>query len=150
MSFFASNNRIRLTNTANTTIFDTDWKQPTITSVVAGSISLPTRGNTTTVVVNHDLGPAPFNPTFVLSTARISGSTTYPWVGTTFNSSGSTLANLGWALVSGVWRLAGARTVTFLVSNNRLILREEYYNQFPSLQLASFTLSYKVYLGSFT
>lgn len=150
MSFFAANDRIRVTNTAGTTIFDTDWKQPAITSIVSGSIALPTRGNTTTTVVNRDIAAAPFNPTFVLATARISGSTTYPWVGTTFNSSGSTLTNLGWNFVNNAWRLAGARTVTFLVSNGRLILREEYYNQFPTLQLASFTLTYKVYLGSFT
>jgi hypothetical protein len=150
MSFFAANDRIRVTNTNNITVFDTDWKQPTITSIVSGSINLPTRGNTTRVVVNRNLAAAPFSPTFVLATADITGSTTYPWKGTRFNSSGSTLTNLGWSFTNNAWRLGGARAVTFLVSGGRLILREEYYNQFPSLQLASFTLNYKVFLGSFT
>lgn len=150
MSFFAANDQIRITNADGNTVFDTNWKQPAVTSVIAGSISIPSRGNSGVTVVNHDLAEAPFNPTFVLATAQIAGGSSYPWVGTTFNSSGSVLSNLGWNFTSGAWRLFGARTATFLVSGGRLILREEFYNQAPTLQLAAYTLTYKVYLGSFT
>lgn len=149
MSFFASNDRIYLTNTAGTTVFDTEWKMPAVTSIISGSITLPSRGGTTRVVTNHLLAPAPHNPEFVLATASISAGTGYPWVNTTFNSSGSVLTNLGWNLTDA-WRIAGARSITFIVLNGNLYLREEYYNQFPSLQLASFSISYKVYLGSFS
>jgi hypothetical protein len=149
MSFYASNNRIFITDTGGQAVFDTDWKMPAITSIINGSMNFNTRGNTGQTTVNHFIANVSASPEFVLSTSLITGNSTYPWVNTRFNSSGSTLTNLGWNLTD-TWRLAGARTITFFVSGGQLFIREEYYNQFPSLQLASFSLSYKVYLGSFT
>lgn len=148
MSFYASNNRIYLTNTAGSIIFDTDWKMPAVTSVVNGSITLPSRGNTGQTAVNHYLAAVSGSPEFVLATANIAAGPSYPWVNTMFNSSGSVLTNLGWN-ITDTWRLAGARAVTFFVSGGALYLREEFFNQFPSLQLASFTINYRVYLGSY-
>lgn len=148
MSFYASNNRIYLTNTGGQVVFDTDWKMPTITNTVTGSITLPSRGNTGQTAVNHYLANVSGSAEFVLATASISGGTSYPWVGTMFNSSGSVLTNLGWN-ITDTWRLAGARSVSFFTSGSALYLREEFYNQFPALQLASFTLNYRVYIGSF-
>lgn len=148
MSFYASNNRIYLTNTGGQVVFDTDWKMPAITNTVTGSITLPSRGNTGQTAVNHYLANVFGSAEFVLATASISGGPRYPWVGTMFNSSGSVLTNLGWN-TTGAWRLAGARSVSFFTSGGALYLREEFYNQFPTLQLASFTLNYRVYIGSF-
>jgi hypothetical protein len=150
MSFYASNNRIFLTNTGGQIVFDTDWKMPAITNIINGSMNFGTRGNTGQTTVNHFIANVSASPEFVLSTSLITGNSAYPWINTRFNSSGSTLTNLGWSFTNGAWRLGGARTVTFFVSGGQLFIREEYYNQFPTLQLASFSLSYKVYLGSFT
>jgi hypothetical protein len=148
MSFYASNNRIYLTNTGGQIVFDTDWKMPAITNTVTGSITLPSRGNTGQTAVNHYLANVSGSAEFVLATASISGGPSYPWVGTRFNSSGSVLTNLGWN-ITDVWRLAGARSISFFTSGGALYLREEFYNQFPTLQLASLTLNYRVYIGSF-
>ena len=148
MSFYASNDRIYLTNTGGQVVFDTDWKMPAITNTVTGSITLPSRGNTEQTAVNHYLANVSGSAEFVLATASISGGASYPWVGTMFNSSGSVLTNLSWN-ITDAWMLAGARTVSFFTSGGALYLREEFYNQSPRLQLASFTLNYRVYIGSF-
>jgi hypothetical protein len=148
MSFYASNNRIYLTNTGGQVVFDTDWKMPVITNIVTGSITLPSRGNTGQTAVNHYLANVSGSAEFVLTTASISGGTGYPWVGARFNSSGSVLTNLGWN-ITDTWRLAGARSVSFFTSGGALYLREEFYNQSPARQLAAFTLNYRVYIGSF-
>lgn len=151
MSFFASNDQIRIVNTAGATIFDTDWKQPAITGIVTGSRNIPSRSPTSgTQVVLHDIGAAPNNPEFVLASAKLTGAGSYPWSDTSFNSSGSVISNLGWNFVSGTWRVSGARALTFVVSSGRLLIREEYYNVFPTLALSSFTIQFRVYLGRFT
>ena len=152
MSFYASNNKIRVTNSTGSDIFNTDWKMPAITSTLSGTKAMASRGtgNTTPVVVNHDLGAAPYSPSFVLAVAKITNYSGYPWANTMFNSSGSIISNLGWADVGGLnWRIKGARAITFYVSGGRLYLREEYYNGFNSLSLSSYNLEYKVYLGSY-
>lgn len=148
MTFTASNNSVVIKNSAGTVIFDTDRKMPAVTSIASGSISIPSRGGTGQTATMHYLGAANGNPEFVLGSAIITGATSYPWVNTMINSSGSTLTNLGWNYTD-TWRIAGARAITFEVISNALYLREEYYNQFPSLQLASFNLEYKVYLGRY-
>lgn len=148
MSFQASNNKISVSNSAGSVIFDTDRKMPAVTSILSGNIALPSRGGTGQTVTHHYLGAASGNPEFVLASSIITGSTSYPWVNTMLNTSGSTVTNLGWNYTD-TWRLAGARAVTFEVISGGLYLREEYYNQFPTLQLASFSLNYKVYLGRY-
>jgi len=40
MSFYATSDNIRLTNTSGTEVFNTDWKMPAITSTVTGSRSM--------------------------------------------------------------------------------------------------------------
>ena len=131
MSFYASNNNIRVTNSAGTDVFNTDWKMPAITSTLSGIKNMVSRGtgNTTPVVVSHDLGAAPYTPDFVLAVAKISNYSGYPWAATMFNSSGSVISNLGWADTGGGnWAIKGARAISFYVSGGRLYLREEYYN----------------------
>ena len=152
MSFYATSDNIRLTNTSGTEVFNTDWKMPAITSTVTGSRSMASRGtgNTTPVVTNHDLGAAPYSPDFVLAVAEISNYSGYPWANTMFNCSGSIISNLGWSTTGGAnWVIKGARAITFYVSSGRLYLREEYYNGFNSLSLSSYDFNYKVYLGSY-
>lgn len=149
MSFTASNDLITITNTSGVEIFNTDWKQPAITSIVSGTLSVPNRSPvSSTQVVLHDIGAAANNPEFVLASAKVIGGGSYPWADTSFNSSGSVVTNLGWNFTD-TWRLAGARALTFIVSAGRLYVREEYYNVFPSLALSGFSLQYKVYLGRF-
>lgn len=149
MSFYANNNRIYVTNTAGSIVFDTDRQMPAITSVVNGAFSIPARGpGVGQTVAYHDIGSASGSPEFVLGVASITGGSSYPWVNTMFNCSGSVLTNLGWNYTDS-WRLAGARAISFEVLNGRLYIREEYYNQFPTLNLATFTLNYKVYMGRY-
>lgn len=151
MSFFASNNEIRINNAANVEIFNTDWKQPAITSIVSGTFNLPSRSPISGAqLILHDIGAAANTPEFVLASAKLTGAGAYPWGDTSFNSSGSVISNLGWNFVSGTWRVSGARTLTFITQSGRLYLREEYYNVFPTLALSAFSLQYKVYLGRFT
>lgn len=149
MTFVATNNRIYITNTGGSVVFDTDRQMPAVTSVLTGNIDIPARGpGSGQTTASYYLGAATGNPQFVLSAAIITGSTTYPWVNTMFNSSGSVMTNLGWNYTD-TWRLAGARSVTFVVSGGGLYLQEEFYNQFASINLASFSLNYKVYLGRY-
>lgn len=148
MSFIAQNDRIYITNSSNTLMFDTNWKMPAITNVVSGSYYLPYRGYTGIVTNNYDLGGVSYNPEFVLISASITGAASYPWANTKFNSSGSILTNLSWQY-SGGWILSGSRTITFYTENNRLYLKEKYYNYNGSLNLSAFTISYTAYLGSF-
>jgi hypothetical protein len=150
MSFFASNNKISITNTANATIFDTDWKQPAITSILSGTFNLPARAPISgTQVILHNLGSAPASPEFVLVAGRITGGSDYPWGATNFNSSGSVITNLGWNFTD-TWRIGAARSISFIVQSGALFLREEYYNVFPTVSIVSFNIQYKAYLGRFT
>jgi hypothetical protein len=152
MSFYASSDNIRITNSSGVEMFNTDWKMPAITSTLSGVIVMPSRGVgvTTTTVVNHDLGAAPYSPSFVLAVAKITNYSGYPWADTMFNSSGSVISNLAWVDTGSLnWKIRGARTITFYVSAGRLYLREEYYNGLASLSLSSYDLTYKVYLGSY-
>jgi hypothetical protein len=150
MSFTASNDRIIVSDANDLVVFDTDRKMPAITSVVSGTFNLSSRGTgQSQTVVNHLLANIQYNPEFVLAVASISGSASYPWVGTMFNSSGSTITNLSWGFTSGAWRLGAARAITFEVINNQLFLREEYFNVNPTLAIAAVSLEYKAYLGSY-
>ena len=147
MSFFANNNLIEI-RSGNALVFSTDRKMPAITSEVQGNLTLPARGNSSPTAVNHWIANVPFSPEFVMSTSRITGGSAYPWVNFSFNSSGSIVTNLGWN-ITDTWRLAACRTLTFFTNGGSLFIREHFYNTFPSLQLASFNLSFRVYLGSF-
>lgn len=151
MSFYASNNRIHITDASGNITFDTDRKMPAIIDVIQGTIVIPSRGTTSSQkTVFHNIGITNSASNFILASSYIDGGSTYPWRDTHFNASGSVLSNLGWQDIGSLtWRLAAARTITFEVNNGTVRIREEFYNLFGSVQLASFTLSYKLYIGRF-
>lgn len=151
MSFYADNNKIEITDSSSNIIFNTDRKMPSIIDVLEGSIVIPARGNTTSqTVVMHTIGTTNASCNFILADSYIDGGSSYPWTDTHFNASGSVISNLGWQDLGGLnWRIGAGRTITFEINNGSVQLREEYYNLFNTLQLASFTLSYKLYIGRF-
>jgi len=150
MSFYASNNNIKITDIGGNTVFNTDWKMPTIVSILEGSITIPERGRVSTQTNSfHKIASVDPQISFVISTCKIKGGSSYPWKNTAFNSSGSTLTNLGWQSINDTWKIAAARTVNFEINNNTLQIREQYYNLFNTVALKSFTLKYKVYLGRY-
>lgn len=151
MSFYASNNRIWVTDANGATMFDTNRKMPAVTSVFRGSMTIggvPAGAARTTR--SHLIGNAPHGAEFVLATNRVTGVGSYPWANSFFNAGGSFITNLGWHVVSGTWRVGLCRSLSYIVSGGRIYLVEDYYNLFPGLSMDSFNLNYTVYIGSFT
>jgi len=150
MSFYANNDSIKITDASGNTVFDTDRKMPAITNILEGTIIVPARGRTTSQTnILHTISSVDSENNFVLSACKVTGGSSYPWRDTVFNASGSTITNLGWQIISGSWRLGASRTINFEVNGNTLQLREQYYNLFNTVSLASFTLNYKIYLGRY-
>ena len=149
MSFYADNNKITITDASSNVIFDTDRKMPAIVSILEGSIVIPARGTTRSQTnVFHTIASTNNSINFVMSACKIVGGSSYPWRDTVFNAAGSTITNLGWQAVNG-WKIGAVRTINFEINNSTLQLREQYYNLFDTVSLASFTLKYKIYLGRY-
>ena len=148
MSFSAKGDRIFVMNNSGKIVFDTNKKMPFIHSQVAGSIFIPSRAPCSKTTTSHDIATLQNNADILFCIATISGGTNYPWTDKTLNFSGSILTNLGWAARDNAWRIIGARTLTFSVSSNKIILLEDYFNDFSATDLTSFTLTYRIFAGS--
>lgn len=148
MSFYASNNEIRIVNSSGQEVFNTSYQMPAITNIKAGDITISERGNTSgsTYTSYYDLGEAGADD-FVLATFNLSGGSSYPWRNINMSAGGTVITNLGWHYHSNAWRLGAARGITFEINNGRARIREEYYNYFNTVKLKSFSLSYKAYIG---
>ena len=154
MSFFASNNRIRVTNSGGTPVFDTDRKMPAILTTLSGTITTASYVGDIGEVY-HDLGAAPAGTELVFPTFRL----TYPdlrpeylWLplGVPISAVGSTLVFGGWSLDWAPEEAFNiAAFVTFVVGNGRLYLYLDYSDQ-EAKGIPRMTFNYKVYLGRFT
>lgn len=150
MSFFADNNKITITNPDGSTRFSTDRKMPAIVDVRSGSITLPSRSAGSSGTVFHNLGTTTSFADFITSNSRLSGVGQYPWSDVNISSSGSLITNIGWRDIGSLtWRFAGFRCINFELSNGTVLLREDYWNGFPTISLQSFTINYILYIGRF-
>jgi hypothetical protein len=146
MSFFANNNRIFVTDTADNMIFDTDSKMPSITSVASGSLYITSRSPGNDGFKVYNIQNVSYNPTFVLTMGYIVGDSDYPWSDTYFNASGTIITNLGW---QSSWEIGVMRTLSFYVKDNVLCLEENWFSHFSSISTKGFTIDFTCYLGSF-
>ena len=167
MSFEASNNRIKVTNTAGATVFDTDRRMPHITTVLSGSLTLPARpdGFGDTLGTAYLLGAAPHGETiiFPMVTTPIAGwnggSMSVPWQNVPFQATGTTIIAAGaYYEQENFWRLVTyfIRTISFAIHNGNVYLIENYCAYWPGTTggggnyayPAQTTVNYKVYLGA--
>lgn len=155
--FEASNERIRVTNAAGDTVFDTDEPMMTLFSVVEGTINLAAVSPFTTYWQGHLVSSDPLYPEgetpVILATGIIDGGSDYPWQDTTFNTSGCFITNLSWRDIPGRgWSLSAMRVVDFVFFQDslgeRLFLREQAANFNPALNLQPVTIHYKLYIGA--
>lgn len=162
MSFFASNGRIRVTNTGGATVFDTDRRMPHIVRTITGSIVLPaqtlSRGSTT-----YNLGFAGEGANFLFPSLNATfsyGSTTNNapiglQSGVSYACSGSVVLLSRWAWDPGdgassdTIEFSGARILSVGIQDGNCILVDQWAEDY-GITHQPVTLAYKIYLGTFT
>lgn len=140
MSFYASNNRIWVTNSAGSMVFDTAKKMPVIIGSVSGSFSIRGLQNETLNIVLGYCDPA---ANFLFPTLRMTVNSPNAFVpqGVPFSCPGSLLLSAAWAGSS----LYSGACMSIVQEGGAIIARKS-----GRIEVADgLSFDYKIYAGRF-